>query len=141
MTIVESTQLKVQGYLTTLGRPELDGDGDFSLRFGSARVFVRVTAWGNEHSLIDIFCFALEDVPPSPELFEYVATNNDYAFGKLRVVRRSEGACMLGVNHSMLGTFIDPEELVIAVRCVAETADALDDELKPRFGGHRFHET
>ena len=34
MTIVESTQLKVQGYLTTLGRPELDGDGDF-WRFGS----------------------------------------------------------------------------------------------------------
>ena len=87
-----------------------------------------------------IFCPALLDVPVTPALFEYVATNNKYRFGKLSVIILESGKAVVEVGYALLGTYLDPEELTVAVGMVAGLADDLDDEMKAKFGGRRFHE-
>lgn len=141
MSIVDSTKLKVQSYLIKLGNPALDEDGDLSLQSGSARVFVRVNAMGDDQSIVEIFCYALSKVPVTPALYEYVATKNNYRFGKLSLVVMDDGTGRVMVGHTLLGTYLDPDELLIAVSLVADLADNLDDEMKAKFGGERFHES
>ncbi len=40
-------------------------------------------------------------------------------------------------THTLLGDYLDEEELHNAVGAVVTTADRLDDELQSRFGGKR----
>ncbi|MFT4089006.1 MAG: hypothetical protein QM658_17985, partial [Gordonia sp. (in: high G+C Gram-positive bacteria)] len=46
----------------------------------------------------------------------------------------------VSLKHNLLGDFLDPEELMSAVYGLAFVADDVDDELKAKFGGLRFHE-
>ena len=141
MSIVDSTKLKVQSYLIKLGNPALDEDGDLSLQSGSARVFVRVNAMGDDQSIVESCCYALSKVTGTPALYEYVATKNNYRFCKLSLVVMDDGTGRVMVGHTLLGTYLDPDELLIAVSLVADLADNLDDEMKAKFGGERFHES
>jgi hypothetical protein len=47
---------------------------------------------------------------------------------------------MIGYSHSLLGDYLDEEELGRAVGGMLFVADNLDDELEKQFGGSRFHE-
>ena len=49
-----------------------------------------------------------------------------------------EGKFTLWLTHSLLGDYLDIEELKSAVATMANTADRLDDELKAKFGGERY---
>lgn len=139
MSIVDETKLKVQAHLTKLGSPTLDSDGDLSLRHGSTQVFVRVLPFGDDHSIVTVFAPVLLNVPLTPELFEYVATEGGYRFGSLIVVRKDDGLGRVQMSHTLLGTFLDPDELIVAVSLLANTANDLDDEMQKRFGGDLFH--
>ena len=41
-------------------------------------------------------------------------------------------------DHALLGDFLDPDELIGAVRDHVHTADELDDIVHDRFGGKRY---
>lgn len=141
MPTVLETKAKVQQYLTTLGSITIDSDGDFSLRHESTRVFVRVLDFGDGDTLVEVFAPVLIDVPLTPALFEYVATQNTYRFGKLSILKSDGSASgVLQVSHSLLGNTLDEEELVGPVAMLATLANNLDDELQPQFGGRRMHE-
>lgn len=140
MADIEATRQRVQRMLADLfGRIEVDNEGDFTLRHGSARVFIRVTEGFGDHTLVDVRSFTNMRVPPSPELFRYIATENHYVFGALRALEGDDGVLVI-FRQTLLGDTLDPEELRTAVIAVAGTADDVDDEIQSRFGGDRFHE-
>lgn len=132
---------KVQRYLTDLvGRIEIDSDGDFTFRHGSARMFVSVGAIGKDNTVVALNVPLTLRVRPSAELFHFIATNADrYVFGHLSASERDDGVLVM-YSHSLLGDYLDAEELKWAVGAMATTADDLDNEIRDKFGGDLFHE-
>ena len=140
MADVAATKERVQRMLTqTLGTVQVDKDGDFTFRHGSARVFIRVTEAFGDHTVVRITAYTNFGVPPSPELFHFVATSNAFVFGQMTAVERDEGVTVI-FGQTILGDSLDPDELMTSVAAVASSADHLDDEIQQRFGGERFHE-
>lgn len=141
MSVVATTKEKVQRILPDLGNPMLDSQGRLSLQCGSARIFVEVEELGSDQSWVRLTCPLLQEITPSPALFEYVAMNADrFKYGALSATKDDQGQVHLWMTHGLLGTYLDPDELKIAVSLLVQSADELDDELKARFGGVRFHE-
>ena len=139
---VDQVRAKVQQILTeNFSSVVIDSDGDFSLRRGSAQVFVRVWAReGSEPTFVAVTVPLLLEVKPSPELFEFVAIHaDDYVFGHLNASRRDDSIDIF-LSHTLLGDYLDEAELDSAVGVLLGVADKLDDELKAQFGGRRFHE-
>lgn len=133
---------KVQRYLTDdfLRSVQIDRDGDFTAQYGSARIFIRVYDWAEDRAIVAVTVPLLFEVTPSQELFKYVATHSDdYIFGRLTLVERDEH-CDVYFTHSLLGDFLDPEELKSVVGGMLSTAEKLDNELQGQFGGRRFHD-
>jgi hypothetical protein len=138
-----ATRGKVQQFLTqNFNDVNIDKDGDFSLRHGSARIFVRSrTRDEADFTWISLDIPLLIGVKETPEVFEHVALHSDdYMFGHLNAVRTDDGL-MIMLSHALLGDYLDEKELLTAVGGMLGTADDLDDELQTQFGGHRFHET
>lgn len=137
---VDIVRQKVQHFLTKHARVELDRDGDFSVRFGSARVFIRVWDWGDGDTVLSLWAPVVMGATRSPELYEHIATNADsYVFGHLGLEARDDGTVDISLSHRILGDFLDEPELMHAVTALVQTADKLDDDLAARFGGRTFH--
>jgi hypothetical protein len=143
--------MKVQRLLTgpMKLRITLDGEG-IQIRFSgsSTAVNLRVLEWGrNEEgemeTLVHIWAPVLRDVDPSPALFEWVARNGGArCFGVVRVFDSKEnpGKLILSMEHTLLGDYLDQGELSAAVMGVISSADKLDDELMPIYGGKRYED-
>lgn len=138
---VGAVRSKAHQYLT--GRFEdvhVNEDGDFSLQHGSVRIFVKVrsredVAW----TWVALEVPLLFDVPEAPAVFEYVALHaDDYTFGHLNAHRTDTGL-MIFLSHTLLGDFLDEQELVRAVGMMLFAADRLVDGLAETFGGSRFN--
>jgi hypothetical protein len=131
---------KVQRYLTDLiGSVEIDAEGRFSFRHGSARLFVQVDQINEESTAVEIVAPLVFNARATPELFHYVATRGSYRFGHLSAAERDDGVSIF-YQHTLLGDFLDPDELKWAVFAMANTADELDTQLRSQFGGETFHE-
>ncbi len=144
MTTLLEVKDKVQRYLTEVFRVEVDSDGDFVIRGESAAVWVRCSvleAAKSQPTIVSVFARIISGVTPTPELFEYVATSADnYVFGHLSLNKEDEGTYGIWMTHTLLGDYLDAEEVRSAVGAILVTVDDLDDELKARFGGRRFME-
>lgn len=139
MANVEATRGRVQRMLTDLlGTVEVDSDGDFTFQHESSRVFVRVLPWTEDSTVVHVVAYTNLEVPPSPELFRFIATFDEYAFGHLGASEQ-EGSVMVTFSETLLGEFLDPEELKTAVLGVALGANEIDDKIVSRFGGRTFH--
>lgn len=137
---IAAVKEKVQRYLLeVLNRVEVDRDGDFTFRQGSTRIFVSVDAFGESSTSIRIVAPVIRDAPATPELFKYLATGNNYRFGHLAASEKDDKVSIL-FAHTLLGDFLDPDELKLAVFLLARTADEIDDEIKSKFGGQAYHE-
>jgi len=138
---VTTVREKVQHILTKHGRVEIDGDGDFSIRHQSARVFVRVVSWGDDETIISVWTLAVIGATPSPELHEFIAYGtDDYIFGHLGLSRQDDGTANILFSHRLLGDTLDEDELMNVVVAVATTTNSIDDDLAARFGGRTFHQ-
>ena len=124
---------------------EYASDG-FTLRKGSARGFIEVySAAQNGHSepptFVRITVPLLQQVPETPELHRHIAFSaGDHRYGTLALVSDHEHGTCVFFNHTLLGDFLDDDELGHALGGMLEDADDLDDELQRKFGGVRFHE-
>lgn len=134
---------KVQRILAdALGSVSIDNEGDFLVRFDSAVVFVRVGTLKDDVSLVRSWSIMLSEVPLTPEVYRWAATEGQvYFFGKARVYEDENGLGRIHFEHTLLGDFLDPEELKWAVIALGQTANELDDQLQARFGGKKFLET
>jgi hypothetical protein len=133
---------KVQRYLTDLvGSVELTPEGVFTFRAESTRLFVSCRPWEQtENTLVQLIAPVLQGCEPTPELYKHIATHaDDYLFGHLSAREDGDKLDIL-FTHTLLGDFLDPDELKRAVAGMIRTANDLDDALKTRFGGSRFHE-
>jgi hypothetical protein len=106
------------------------------IRQGSAAVFIKVEAWLNDHTVVELVCPVLKNVERSTALLEKLdQLNKGLFFGK--AYTHDNGVWLA---HNLLGDHLDPEELLAALGLLARVADKLDDELKGSFGGQRFNE-
>lgn len=145
MATVEETTQKVQRIL-------VDGFNDvrlrkngFSLEVGSTAAFVEIQEWtpdkdGNPRTLVYVWAPLGRDVKPTDELFHWAATDGQqFRFGGVTVIENKEAkTCFLQFDHTIMGDFMDPAELIAAVGAVLYTADDLDETVHTRFGGKRY---
>lgn len=144
MADVAAVKDKVQAYLTSQGPVQIDSEGRYGVEMGSARVYVEVEEHPNgEVVVVKVVAPFLFDVPITPDLYEYFALHaDDWFFGSLGVWPNDEGTtALLVLRHTLLGDFLDKDELLYAVYGVGGVADDLDDELQQKFGGTRAIES
>jgi hypothetical protein len=150
MATVEQTMMKVQRIMTgPMGLKVMVSGDSFRVTFTevSTHLSVRVVDWGQDsegqpRTLVNISAPILFNVPPTPELFEWVAREGGSRwFGHVEINSHGEeesGQVALVCSHTLLGDFIDQPELEVAMWAVLGSADRWDDELQPRFGGKRW---
>lgn len=140
---VARVRAKVQEHLTqSFSNITLGKDNVLSLRHGSARLFVDVrTREENDWTWVNLTVPVLVEVKPSADLNEFIAYQGaDFIFGNLSLSQWSEGTVAVMLEHNLLGDYLDEAELGRAVAGMLGSADTLDDDLRTRFGGNRFHE-
>lgn len=141
--MLAETRDKVQRILTkNLNSVEVGEDGEYRVRMGSTACFVRIREWRDgKDTLVQLTAPLLFDVPPSPEVFHWAATEGqNFVFGATAVIEENDGTLSLIFSHSLLGTYLDEEELMTGLIGVVGTVDRLDDDLKLKFGGRRLIE-
>jgi hypothetical protein len=149
MADVDQTMMKVQRLLTgPMGlKIQLQGD-TIGVVFtdSSTQVHIRIIDWGKTkdgepRSLVRISSPILRGVKPAPALYEYIVREAPRLwFGNIAVWDDEEtpGLLSLTLGHTLLGDYLDEEELKSAMYGVLNSADELDDALQKRFGGKRW---
>ena len=151
MATGDQTMMKVQRILTgPMGlRVTLSGDvltSTFSDT--STAINVRVLDFGKSkdgepRTLVRVFATVLRGVQPSPALYEYIVRQAPTRwFGNIAVYDEQDapGKVYISFGHTLLGDFLDEEELAAAVWNVLGGADELDDLMQKQFGGKRWVE-
>lgn len=152
MATVDQTFLKVQRLLTgPMGlKIQLQGE-TIGVVFtnSSTQIHVRVLDWGKTkdgepRSLVRVSAPVLRGVEPKPELFEYLAREAPKNwFGNITVWEDPDdkSKLSLAMAHTLLGDYLDQEELSTVLFGVLNAADELDDPMQQRFGGKRWTDT
>ena len=89
----------------------------------------RPTRTGEPRSLVYVWAPLGRDVKPSHELYHWAAVDGQQMrFGTVTVIDdKDKGTCFIQFDHTILGDYMDPAELVTAVAAVMYTADDLDE--------------
>ena len=143
---VDVISAKVQRMLSgAFNDVRLTKDGGFALPMGSTVVYVEIKEWtpdteGNPRSLVYLWSPLAREVPVTPDLFEWVATEGRSKwFGGVAIRKNEDGkTAFITYDHTLLGNFLDPDELSTAAAMVGWTADDLDDMVTTKFGGKRY---
>ena len=138
MSDLSELKEKVQRILAANWRSELGRDGGFFVRGESTGCYIECfDSESNDWNYVHFYSYVLLDVPITDEFLRYVAST-EMTFGGF-TVHFSESGDMgdLIFSHTILGNYLDSEELNLALGSVFFTADRLDDELQQRFGGQR----
>ncbi|MDP9074944.1 MAG: YbjN domain-containing protein [Actinomycetota bacterium] len=92
----------------------------------------------NDKTVVQLRGMVAQSVPLNQDLKDWVAERTgEWIFGH-PVYLEEDGVAYIEFRHSLLGDFLDPGELMVALGAVATTADAMDDEIHDRFGGERW---
>jgi hypothetical protein len=141
MATVSQVQKKVQSILSTeLGSVKVDANGSIRIDYESTSVGIVVEQYGDssEETVVEISGYLSFDTPASPKLYKWINDKNaSIKFGTVYHLDNSNGETVALLQYSILGDFLDPEELLNAVRVVVVIANKLDDELIEEFGGKR----
>jgi hypothetical protein len=149
MATVDQTMMKVQRLLTGPMNLKIQLQGDtiiVTFTDMSTAVYFQIIDWGKSkdgdpRSLVRISCPIVRGVKPTPTLYEYLAREAPRLwFGTIRVWddEVTPGMLTLTLGHTLLGDFLDEEELASAMDNVLGSANELDDVLQKRFGGKRW---
>ena len=116
----------------------VDAKGSYIFGLDTARIFV-VPAWlKDERTVVRVFAITNLDVPVTPQLTAYLLEKNlDFVLGAF-ALDATAGAVWF--NHNLLGEYIAADELEATLVAVAQTANALDNEIKELFGGRLYSE-
>lgn len=140
MATVSQVQKRVQSILSTeLGSVRVDADGDIRINYESTSVRIAVEQYGDsdDETVVEITGVLSFETPASPKLYKWINDKNALLkFGTVYHLESDSGTLAL-LQYTILGDFLDPEELLNAVRVVVMISDKLDDELIREFGGKR----
>jgi hypothetical protein len=141
MSKVSQIQNKVQSILRSeLGSVRVDADGSISIPYESTLVTIKVEQFaGNaDETVVDVMAVISFDTPSSAALYKWLNEKNmNLKFGTLYHLESKKNRIMV-LQYSILGDYLDPAELLNAVRAVVLVADIIDDEVVKEFGGRRF---
>lgn len=141
MATVSQVQKKVQSILSTeLGSVKVDADGDIRIDYESTSVRIAVEQYGDnpDETVVEITGVLSFETPASPKLYKWINDRNaSIKFGTIYHLDGAKGGTLVLLQYSILGDFLDPEELLNAVRVVVLIANKLDDEVIEEFGGKR----
>ncbi|NJK61202.1 MAG: YbjN domain-containing protein [Oscillatoriales cyanobacterium SM2_1_8] len=103
---------------------------------GTTRVTVLPCAW-NQYSVVRLYApVSSQFVRADEHLTLFLACeNNRVLFGKFSL--DLEARCVW-FEHALLGDFLDPDELLVALESVAAIADEYDERIAAMSGGERF---
>ena len=139
MSKVDEIQVKVQKYLSKeLGNISVDEDGIIEFPFGSTKVTIGVKVLMGE-VVVEIF---------SPVIFEPKNVNGLYEKLNLMnmvspvswVYLELDNLNLVIAKYTVLGEFLDFEELRYAISIVCNSADSLDEDMAKEFKAKRFIE-
>ena len=150
MATVEQTMMKVQRIMTGPMGLQVMLQGDrFRITFQDTSTFliVRVHEWGkddegNPRSVVLVTAPILNEVDPSPQLFEWIARQGGSRwFGHVEAHDAGDsGKLNLIFSHTLLGDYLDQPELETAMWGILSVANGWDEELQQEFGGRRADE-
>jgi len=145
MATVDATSQKVQRILGAEFSDVRLAKNGFSVPYESTTAFVEIREWspdkdGNPRSVVYIWAPIGREVKPTPEMYHWAATDGrQRLFGGVTVIDNEGGKdCFLMFDHTLLGDFLDPAELVSAVGAIVTTADEFDEIVRDKFGGKRY---
>src|SRR3954453_4161786 len=111
-----------------------DEEGDWAVRSGSARYYVRLT--DDDPPIVVVYAEILVGVTATPKLYETLNAVNGYiTFGRMF----HQGEAVL-VSTELLAATMNADEVAAACRSIAELADRYDDLFQAEFGGRRHFE-
>ena len=143
MADLNEVTAKVQRILAKSWRVELSASGGFLVRLESTVCRIECLQdpddGDDDPVFISVRAPVLRAVPVTDDLCRWIATEGTYyRFGKAQLFYdEGEATGQLYFSHTLLGDYLDEDELNYAVAAVGFTADRLDDELLPLFGGRR----
>lgn len=106
----------------------------FGVALGSAYTVVAVFPWGDDDAVIGVRSYVVTGVELTPELMRYLLEcNNSIRFGAFGI--DTDGDIFL--EHAIVGSSCDKNELKASTCAVALMADKFDDEIVARWGGER----
>jgi hypothetical protein len=141
MAKVEEVQRKVHNILTSeFGTVTTDKEGAFRFPYQSTVVNVRVEEFGTDETLVKFDGLIAMDSKSGASVYEWCNENNEsIAFGT--IVHLHSGKNNLTIlKHAILGDFLDPAELMTALKGIVLLADDLDDKFISQFGGKRYED-
>jgi hypothetical protein len=113
-----------------------DATGDYMLAHGNVITWLRPMAWKDDRTLLRVWSITNVEMAVTGELTRFlVATNAKVAFGGFHLDERRPSVLMA---HSLLGDYLNREELLVALAAVTGTADRFAPEIRQRFGGKLF---
>lgn len=126
-------RLLVDGGITA----RLIEDG-FQVEYESTAVNIQIVDQ-QDRTLIQMSAVILRQVPPTPELFHWIATKGqEFYFGHFHALEMPDDTVLILQEHTLLGDYLDAEEFHGALGALAVEGNRHDDELKNMFGGKRF---
>jgi hypothetical protein len=138
MSSVSKVQKKVQDILSSeFGSVRVSADGSIKIPYESTMVNISVEEWLNDQSIVVLNGIIASDSKSNTSVYEWINTQNAaLRMGNIYHLPGKNNITIL--SYSILGDFLDPEELTNALRAVVFLADKLDDEFIQKFGGSRF---
>jgi hypothetical protein len=114
-----------------------DGRGHRVL-YGTTAVFITVAPFGDEDAIVSLSAPALEQLDPdsAPKILSRInQLNCENYFGKWCLYDD-----VIRVEHELLASRLQPEEMMNALRMLAEQADSNDDALQQELGGKTWQQ-
>ena len=116
--------------LTGVAQVVTDGDGDFPVRVGTTLLYVAIV--DNDDPVVQVFSFAVQEVPASNELLAKV---NEIK-GQLRFCRMFYDDGRVVVATDCVGLTLDEPEFRTATQAVLGATERFAPAIATEFGGH-----
>ncbi|MEQ8223978.1 MAG: YbjN domain-containing protein [Candidatus Eremiobacterota bacterium] len=111
----------------------------FTIKQGSAIIHIFVQDYGDTETLVKCRAYVVNGAELTHNLLKKLLLMNseDLRFGKFGIDKNG----YIVLDHVMLGSTLDKEELICSVKEIGMMADELDDMLVKQYGGKTAIET
>ena len=144
---VDAVRARIQTLLLRETEIGLDQRGRITVDRGSTRVYINFAAQEEPRVVfVTLTAPVAFFVPVTPALFERIARDSDrWYFGHLCMSVYEEGehkgTAYVYLSDTLVGDFLDPQEITIPVFALVNTANALDEDFVAEFGGVKYADT
>jgi len=136
----DTVTLRVGRMLAGAGVQANVTENGYRIFYGSTAVAVNIVDQ-KERVLVHLVAPLVLGVPNTPELAYWVAVEGQQMYFGAASLRPQEGGLAdVFLEHTLLGDYLDEDELHTAIGAVLSTANDWDDELQQRFGGMRVED-